>query len=133
MITSVTERSSLAQAAVQPAAAMLREARSLLHRGWSRGAQARDAQGRVALPWSDEAASWSLLGALLATWQVHDMEDADFVAHRADARALGDATEALGAATGTAALDRWNDAEGRSVNEVVAAVDRALAALDRAA
>ena len=117
-------------AAVQPAAAMLQEARGLLLRGWSRGAQARDAQGQVVLPWSDEAASWSLLGALLATWQVHDMEDADFVAHRADARALGDATQALGEATGTAALDQWNDADGRSLADVVTAVDSAVAILD---
>jgi hypothetical protein len=120
----------LAQAAVQPAAAMLQEARGLLIKGWSRGAQARDSQGRVVLPWSDDASSWSLLGALLATWQVHDMDDADFVAHRADARALGDATQALGEATGTAALDQWNDAEGRKLGEVVAAVDSALAILN---
>ena len=117
-------------AAVQPAAAMLQEARGLLQRGWSRGAQARDPQGHVVLPWSEEAASWSLLGALLATWQVHDMADADFVAHRADARALGDATQALGEATSTAALDRWNDAEERTLGEVLAAVDRALAILN---
>ena len=118
-------------AAVQPAAAMLQEARGLLQRGWSRRAQARDPQGRVVLPWSEEAASWSLLGALLATWQVHDMaEDADFVAHRADARALGDATQALGEATGTAALDKWNDAEERNLNDVLAAVDRALVVLN---
>jgi hypothetical protein len=58
------------------------------------------------------------------------MEDADFVAHRADAYALGDATEALGEATGTSALDQWNDAEGRNINEVVEAVDRALFVLN---
>ena len=120
----------MAQAAVQPAAAMLQEARGLLLRGWSRGAQARDPQGQVVLPWSEEAASWSLLGALLATWQVHDMEDADFVAHRADARALGDATQALGEATGTAALDQWNDAEERVLGDVLEAVDGALAILN---
>ena len=109
---------------------MLSEARGLLLRGWSRGAQARDPQGQIVLPWSEEAASWSLLGALLATWQVHDMEDSDFVAHRADAYALGDATEALGEATGTSALDQWNDAEGRNIDEVVEAVDRALFVLN---
>ncbi len=120
----------MAQAAVQPAAAMLQEARGLLLKGWSRGAQARDSQGQAVLPWSDDASSWSLLGALLATWQVHDMEDADFVAHRSDARALGDATQALGEATGTAALDQWNDAERRNLGEVVAAIDSALAILN---
>jgi hypothetical protein len=108
---------------------MLQEARGLLLRGWSRGAQARDARGQIVLPWSDDAAAWSLLGALLATWQVHDMLDADFVAHRADAQALGDATQALGEATGTAALDQWNDAEGRNLAEVIAAVDGALVVL----
>ena len=106
---------------------MLSEARGLLLRGWSRGAQARDPQGQIVLPWSEEAASWSLLGSLLATWQVHDMDDSDFVSHRADARALGDATQALGDATGTSALDQWNDADGRNIGEVVGAVDRALA------
>jgi hypothetical protein len=112
---------------------MLQEARGRLRRGWSRDAQARDAQGQVVLPWSDEAASWSLLGALLAAWhRQDDLEEADFVAHRADARGLGDATQALGEATGTAALDRWNDEEGRIVTEVLAAVDRALAILNGA-
>jgi hypothetical protein len=118
-------------AAVQPAAAMLQEARGLLLRGWSRGAQARDPEGHVVLAWSDEAASWSLLGALLATWHKHDdLEDADFVAHRADARALGDATQALGEATGTAALDQWNDADGRDLADVLTAVELALEVLD---
>jgi len=112
---------------------MLQEARCRLLRGWCRNAQARDAQGQVVLPWSDDAASWSLLGALLAAWhRQDDLEEADFVAHRADARGLGDATQALGQATGAAALDRWNDAEGRNATEVVAAVDRALAILDGA-
>jgi hypothetical protein len=118
-------------AAVQPAAAMLQEARGLLLRGWSRGAQARDSEGQVVLAWSDEAASWSLLGALLATWHKHDdLEYADFVAHRADARALGDATQALGEATGTAALDQWNDADGRDLADVLTAVELALEVLD---
>jgi hypothetical protein len=106
---------------------MLQEARGRLLRGWSRGAQARDSQGRVVLPWSDDAASWSLLGALLAAWNRQDgKEEADFVAHRADALGLGEATKALSDATGTSALDRWNDAEGRNVTEVLGAVDRAI-------
>jgi hypothetical protein len=87
----------------------------------------------VVLPWSDDAASWSLLGALLAAWQRQDdLEEADFVAHRVDAQGLGDATRALTEAAGTSALDRWNDADGRNHTEVVGAVDRALAVLDGA-
>src|SRR5215211_5449987 len=109
---------------------MLQEARGRLLKGWSRGAQARDSQGHVVLPWSDDAASWSLLGALLAAWNRHDRkEEADFVAHRADALGLGEATQALSKATGTSALDRWNDANARNHTEVVGAVDRAIAVL----
>ena len=124
----------MAGAAVQPAAAMLQEARSRLVKGWSRGAQARDPQGRVVLPWSDDAASWSLLGALLAAWNRQDgQEEADFVAHRADAFGLSEATRALSEVTGTTALDLWNDAESRNIIEVVGAVDQALVVLDGAA
>lgn len=79
--------------------------------------------------WSDKAHSWSLLGALLASW--HSRHEAiptedTVVANMLDTRALGDATQALGEATGTASLEQWNDAPGRSVADVIAAVDLAL-------
>ncbi len=110
---------------------MLMEARGLLLRGWSHGAQARDARGRVVNAWSVEAASWSLVGALLASWHRHDDRlDADFVAHSAEARALAEATDVLSRATGTLAIDAWNDAPERNPGGVIAAVDRALALLD---
>jgi hypothetical protein len=113
---------------------MLSEARGLLLRGWSLGAQARDDAGSVVAAWSERASSWSLLGALLASWHhYHEDLNEDVVGHSTDARALGDATEALGEATGTAGLDQWNDAPGRSLAEVVAAVDRALELLPRRA
>ena len=122
----------LSQAAYDPAAAMLTEARGLLLRGWSKGAQARDVRGHVVNAWSDDAAAWSLVGALLASWHRHDDRlDADFVAHSAEARALADATNALSRATGTLAIDPWNDAPERNWGDVIAAVDRALALLDR--
>lgn len=106
---------------------MLMEARGLLLRGWSKGAQARDERGHVVNAWSSEAAAWSLVGALLASWHRHDDRlDIDFVAHSAEARALSDATEVLTRATGTLAIDSWNDAPERSLGDVIAAVDRAL-------
>ena len=121
----------MSQAADATAAARLTEARGLLLRGWSKCAQARDVQGHVVNAWSDEAASWSLVGALLASWHRHDDRlDADFVTHSAEARALADATNALSRATGTLAIDPWNDAAERSRGDVIAAVDRALALLD---
>ena len=76
---------------------------------------------------SQEATSWSLLGSLLASWYRHNESlQEDFVAHSMDARALGDAMAALGTATGSADLDGWNDADGRSVSDVLAAIDAAL-------
>ena len=51
--------------------------------------------------------------------------------HSAEARALADATNALSRATGTLAIDPWNDAPERNCGDVIAAVDRALALLDR--
>ena len=121
----------MSQAADDTAAAMLTEARGLLLRGWSKCAQARDVRGHVVNAWSDEAASWSLVGALLASWHRHDDRlDADFVAHSVEAQALADATDVLSRATGTLAIDPWNDAPERSRGDVIAAVDRALALLD---
>jgi hypothetical protein len=120
-------------AAGDTAAAMLMEARGLLLRGWSKGAQARDVRGHVVNAWSDKAASWSLVGALLASWHRHDNRlDADFVAHSAEAQGLADATDVLSRATGTLAIDFWNDAPERNRDDVLTVVDRALTLLDYA-
>ena len=107
---------------------MLSEARGLLVSGWSRGAQARDRAGSVVPAWSDDARAWSVLGALLASWHRQQAEsaDVDFVAHGFDARALGDATQAIGDVTGTASIEGWNDDPARTVSEVIATIDRAL-------
>jgi len=111
---------------------MLTEARGLIVRGWSKGAQARDARGHVVNAWAGDAASWSLVGALLASWHRHDDRlDVDFVEHSAEAQALADATAVLSRATGTLAIDPWNDAPERNRGDVIDAVDRALALLDR--
>jgi hypothetical protein len=123
----------LSQAVEGTAAAMLMEARSLLASGWSKGAQARDRRGHVVNAWSVDASSWSLVGALLASWHRHDDRlDVDFVAHSAEAQALADATDVLSRATGTLAIDHWNDRPERNRGEVLEAVDRALLLLNRA-
>ena len=111
---------------------MLMEARGLLLRGWSKGAQARDVRGHVVNAWSDDTACWSLVGALLASWHRHDNRlDVDFVAHSAEARGLAAATNVLSRAADTLALDPWNDAPERNLGDIVGAVDRALALLER--
>src|SRR5262249_6313613 len=45
---------------------LLREARALVAEAWCRGAEARDAAGSKVSPWDDRAASWSVLGAIVA-------------------------------------------------------------------
>ena len=113
------------------AAAMVSEARRLVKRGWCQGAHARDRAGAEVPSWSEEARAWSLLGALLTSWHRQDaQDDADVVAHLADAHALGEATEVLGQVVGTAALDRWNDSPKRTKKDVLAAMDGALRALN---
>ena len=110
---------------------MMSEARRLVESGWCQRAHARDAAGVEVPSWSAEARSWSVLGALLASWHRQDSQlDADVVAHLADAHALGEATEVLGEVVGTASLDRWNDSRKRTQKDVVAAMDRALSALN---
>lgn len=113
------------------AAAMVSEARRLVESGWCQGAHARDGAGLEVPSWSKEARSWSLLGALLSSWHRHDsQDDADVIAHLADAHALGEATEVLGVVVGTASLERWNNATKRTQADVVAAMDSALVALN---
>jgi hypothetical protein len=113
------------------AAAMVSEARRLVENGWCQGAHARDSAGTEVPSWSEEARSWSLLGALLSSWHRQDsQDDADVIAHLADAHALGEATEVLGEVVGTASLDRWNDARQRTQKDVIAALESALRALN---
>jgi hypothetical protein len=121
----------LQEAAELTAAAMMSEARRLVQSGWCQGAHARDRAGLEVHSWSEEARSWSLLGALLSSWHRQDSQgDADVVAQLAEAHALGEATEVLGEAVGTAALDRWNDSAQRTKKDVVAVMDVALRALN---
>ena len=118
-------------AAEVTAAAMVSEARRLVKRGWCQGAHARDGAGLEVPSWSEEARSWSLLGALLTSWHVQDSRnDADVVAHLADAHALGEATQVLGEVVGSASLERWNDTAKRTQADVLAAMDGALVTLN---
>jgi hypothetical protein len=120
------------QAAASTAAAMVSEARSLVARGWCQGTHARDRRGLEVPAWSSEARSWSLLGALLASWHHHEADtlEADVIAHLADAEALGGATQVLGEAVGTASLEQWNDHPQRTPADVLGALDRALRLLE---
>ena len=45
---------------------LLQDARLLVADSWCRGVDARDADGFEVAPWDERAASWSLLGAMVA-------------------------------------------------------------------
>jgi hypothetical protein len=75
--------------------------------------------------WSEQASSWSLLGALLASWYGLD-GDAEVAAYSSDTRSLDNAIQALEEVVGMADLEQWNNEPRRNLNEVVAAIDRAV-------
>jgi hypothetical protein len=103
---------------------VLMDARGRIQQGWCQGADARDADGRRVAPWSPDARSWSVLGALVAS-----EGDLDVRAHATGAE-LGRAVSVLAEAVGSSSLQAWNDEPERTRDEVVAAFDRALARLD---
>jgi hypothetical protein len=93
----------------------LRAVAAQIERGWSQGADARDADGRAVPLRSDAARAWSPLGAfaLLAT---------DGIPTRHVRRAL----VAFADVTGADSLQEWNDAPERSREEVLSALQEAI-------
>jgi hypothetical protein len=94
-------------------------AHELVRQGWCQDAAARDACGRPVAPASAFACSWSASGALERAWARHD----DPFGIALDA--FGRANLALAAATGDVP-QAWNDAVGRTVNEVLDALAEAI-------
>lgn len=111
--------------------ALLRGARKYLENGWTRGAFARDAAGAPVRSWSEYATCVCLIGALNRAYQERDWGDSigllDSVFRRLHTANLGPSDELPLAAT---LLAGWNDGEGRTKEEVIALVDRAIAELD---
>lgn len=97
----------------------LRAVAAQIERGWSQGADARDAQGRVVGLNSDEAQAWSLLGAFA-------LSATDGVPRNHVRRAL----VALSDVIGTDSLQQWNDAPDRTREEVLSALEEAIAKID---
>jgi hypothetical protein len=95
---------------------MIAAARERVVDGWCQGAFAQDTDGRAVGPGSYDARRWSMLGALLASWDGGPDE-------------LGRAVTSLHAATEQSPLEVWNDRRGRTQMDVVAAFDRAIESL----
>ena len=98
---------------------------NLVRRGWCQDDDAQDGHGVRVEPWSMQARSWSVLGALVATEGV-----GRGAVGRIPVDELGRAIVALGQAANTHSLEAWNDDPRRTKPTVVAVFDRALAVLD---
>jgi hypothetical protein len=94
---------------------------ALLREGWCQGADARDANGDAVPGWAVEAESWSLLGALLGS-----QGPGAAAAQQVPVQSLAAAAATLGRVTDSYSLKTWNDAEGRTHADVLAAIDRAV-------
>ena len=100
---------------------LLAHARNLIASAWTQHADARDVVGLAVDPWKPDAVSWSLLGALVASYDRLLSADGqgDAVA------ALRHACTLLAPVVDSESLSDWNDAPERTQADVLAALDEA--------
>lgn len=103
--------------------ALLEHALELIRRGWTQDTDARAADATPVRPWDDRAASWSLLGALVAAVEHTAAVDGEHAA----ISELAHACILLADILDTDSLDVWNDSPDRSHDEVLAAIETAAA------
>ena len=101
---------------------LLLEARALVAEAWCRGAEARDAAGSKVSPWDDQAASWSVLGAIVAVLEREASFDRELSLPE-----LATALYALARLVDSDSLIEWNDRPRQTQGNVVAVLDRAAA------
>lgn len=104
---------------------LLQDARELVAESWCHGVDARDVNGFEVDPWDDDAASWSLLGAVVAV-----LEREASLAGELPLDELGAALYALADLIETESLVDWNDDPGQTQAKVVAVLDHAAAAYE---
>jgi hypothetical protein len=94
---------------------LLRDAQHLVERGWTQHADSRSASGAEVDPWAPTAASWSLLGAVVAAAEQYAQR------HQRDVplEQLAGALHELAKLIDDDSLAAWNDASGRTQQEVV--------------
>jgi hypothetical protein len=100
---------------------IVREARRRVASGWCQGEDARDAAGMPVAFWSDDARRWSLLGALVAPAHATPLEEVVVPLSE-----LAGAVVVVAELLQTPSLKDWNDAPGRTQEQVVSALDSAL-------
>jgi hypothetical protein len=106
---------------------ILSSAHELVASGWCQGATARDRQGDEVDPRSGEACAWSAAGAIVATRRTRG--DSPVRGHGGDIEAFIAANGALAGSLSTAP-DEWNDAPGRTREQVLQAFNRSTALLE---
>ncbi|HEY0417457.1 MAG TPA: hypothetical protein VGC78_13825 [Gaiellaceae bacterium] len=103
------------------AQALLAAAAARVETGWSQGADARDVTGCPTEPWSPEAQSWSLLGALVASLRESEATNGEGYA----IRGLAAACSLLAGRLDVASLEEWNDDPARTQSEVTGVLSAA--------
>ena len=106
---------------------LLRDARALVAEGWCSGAEARDSAGSKVSPWDERAASWSLLGSIVAVLEREASRDRELSIPE-----LGTALYALANLVDSDSLVEWNERPRRTQGNVVAVLDRAAAEYEQA-
>ena len=101
---------------------LLQDARMLVAESWCHGADARDVNGFEVDPWDDDAASWSLLGSVVAV-----LEREASLAGELPLDELGAALYALADLIETDSLVDWNDDQAQTQANVVAVLEQAAA------
>lgn len=99
---------------------LLDRACELVRTGWSQHADARTAEGVDVKPWRDTAASWSLVGSLVAALEERSDRGRELpLGHLA--AALNELAEFID----DDSLDHWNDAPSRTQDDVTDVLEAA--------
>jgi hypothetical protein len=105
---------------------LLASALLLIEQGWTQGADARDSSGTPTEPWSNQARSWSLLGALVAAVEQTAARDGETLA----VHDLAQACVSLATTVDATSLTHWNDHPARTKTDITTAVADALHDVD---
>jgi hypothetical protein len=102
---------------------LLELARDRIARGWTQGAEARDAGGEPTDPWRQNAVAWSLLGTVVASYEEIAHREPDFGLDQ-----LAVAMHRLAEFVDDDSLARWNDQPERTQDDVLETLEQAVEA-----
>jgi hypothetical protein len=107
----------------QLAARILQRTAEHIATGWTQQADARTAEGEPTEPWAPDAASWSLLGALVAALEEDPNDES------AKLPALARALDELAGLVDDDSLQAWNDRPDQTRENILAMLDIAQAGM----